>query len=33
MLYGGPLWAWRVNRALSRRLRASAFSTLDEARR
>src|SRR5690606_2908914 len=33
MLYGGPLWAWRVNRALSRRLRASAFSTLDGARR
>ena len=32
-IYGGPLWAWRVNRGLSRRLRASAFSTLDEARR
>ncbi|XRQ10108.1 quinone-dependent dihydroorotate dehydrogenase [Actinomadura welshii] len=33
MIYGGPLWAHRVNRALSRRLRGSAFRTLDEARR
>ena len=33
MIYGGPLWAHRVNRALSRRLRESTFRTLDEARR
>ncbi|HEY8481935.1 MAG TPA: quinone-dependent dihydroorotate dehydrogenase [Spirillospora sp.] len=33
MVYGGPLWAHRVNRDLSRRLRASAFRTLEEARR
>jgi dihydroorotate dehydrogenase len=33
MIYGGPFWARRVNRALSRRLRASAFRTLDDARR
>jgi dihydroorotate dehydrogenase len=33
MIYGGPFWAFRVNRALSRRLRASTFRTLDEARR
>ncbi|TDC55204.1 quinone-dependent dihydroorotate dehydrogenase [Actinomadura sp. KC345] len=33
MIYGGPLWARRVNRGLSRRLRESAFRTLDEARR
>jgi dihydroorotate dehydrogenase len=33
MIYGGPLWAHRVNRDLSRRLRASAFRTLDDARR
>ncbi|GAA4238227.1 quinone-dependent dihydroorotate dehydrogenase [Actinomadura meridiana] len=32
MLYGGPLWAHRVNRGLSRRLRESAFADLDEAR-
>lgn len=32
MIYGGPLWAHRVNRDLSRRLRGSAFRTLDEAR-
>ena len=33
MIYGGPLWAHRVNRDLSRRLRESAFRTLDDARR
>ncbi|TMQ99227.1 quinone-dependent dihydroorotate dehydrogenase [Actinomadura soli] len=33
MIYGGPFWAHRVNRALSRRLRESAFRTLPEARR
>ncbi|CND65309.1 dihydroorotate dehydrogenase PyrD [Mycobacterium tuberculosis] len=33
MIYGGPLWAHRVNRDLSRRLRASTFRTLDDARR
>ncbi|TDD33237.1 quinone-dependent dihydroorotate dehydrogenase [Actinomadura sp. KC06] len=33
MIYGGPFWAHRVNRALSRRLRESAFRTLAEARR
>ncbi|MGH3242613.1 MAG: quinone-dependent dihydroorotate dehydrogenase, partial [Spirillospora sp.] len=32
MIYGGPFWAHRVNRALSRRLRDSAFGTLPEAR-
>ncbi|NVI89521.1 quinone-dependent dihydroorotate dehydrogenase [Actinomadura sp. BRA 177] len=33
MIYGGPFWAHRVNRELSRRLRASTFRTLAEARR
>ncbi|WP_131736876.1 quinone-dependent dihydroorotate dehydrogenase [Actinomadura roseirufa] len=33
MIYGGPLWAHRINRDLSRRLRASAFPTLAAARR
>ncbi|GAA2398177.1 quinone-dependent dihydroorotate dehydrogenase [Actinomadura vinacea] len=33
MIYGGPLWAHRVQRDLGRRLRASAFPTLDAARR
>ncbi|WP_329518753.1 quinone-dependent dihydroorotate dehydrogenase [Spirillospora sp. NBC_01491] len=33
MIYGGPLWAHRVQSDLSRRLRGSAFATLDEARR
>ncbi|MEO3825690.1 quinone-dependent dihydroorotate dehydrogenase [Actinomadura sp. B10D3] len=33
MIYGGPLWAHRVNRGLARRLRAGAFRTLTEARR
>ncbi|RFU39985.1 quinone-dependent dihydroorotate dehydrogenase [Actinomadura logoneensis] len=32
MIYGGPFWAWRVHRDLSRRLRGSAFRTLSEAR-
>jgi dihydroorotate dehydrogenase len=33
MIYGGPLWAHRVHRDLSRRLRASAFASLEAARR
>ncbi|WUH99015.1 quinone-dependent dihydroorotate dehydrogenase [Spirillospora sp. NBC_00431] len=33
MIYGGPFWAHRVNRDLSRRLRESTFRTLSEARR
>ncbi|WP_242883509.1 quinone-dependent dihydroorotate dehydrogenase [Actinomadura litoris] len=33
MIYGGPLWAHRVNRALARRLRGSAFRTITAARR
>ncbi|RFS82128.1 quinone-dependent dihydroorotate dehydrogenase [Actinomadura spongiicola] len=32
MIYGGPLWAHHVNRALSRRLHESTFTTLDDAR-
>ncbi|WP_067451759.1 quinone-dependent dihydroorotate dehydrogenase [Actinomadura macra] len=32
MIYGGPLWAYRLNRGLSRRLRASAFPTISAAR-
>ncbi|WP_433331865.1 quinone-dependent dihydroorotate dehydrogenase [Spirillospora sp. CA-294931] len=32
MIYGGPLWAHRINRTLSRRLRESTFPTLDAAR-
>ncbi|MCP2337677.1 quinone-dependent dihydroorotate dehydrogenase [Actinomadura rupiterrae] len=32
MIYGGPLWAWRIHRDLSRRLRQSTFPTLAEAR-
>ncbi|MGK5551315.1 quinone-dependent dihydroorotate dehydrogenase [Actinomadura kijaniata] len=32
MIYGGPLWAHRVQRDLARRLRGSAFRTLEEAR-
>ncbi|MFI0482653.1 quinone-dependent dihydroorotate dehydrogenase [Actinomadura sp. 9N215] len=31
MIYGGPFWAHRVNRALSHRLRESTFQTLPEA--
>ncbi|GAA4089651.1 quinone-dependent dihydroorotate dehydrogenase [Actinomadura miaoliensis] len=31
MIYGGPLWAYRVHRSLSRRLRGSAFATLRDA--
>ncbi|HEX2315038.1 MAG TPA: quinone-dependent dihydroorotate dehydrogenase [Thermomonospora sp.] len=31
MIYGGPLWAHRVHRDLSRRLRGSAFATLQDA--
>ncbi|GLZ15498.1 dihydroorotate dehydrogenase (quinone) [Actinomadura sp. NBRC 104425] len=31
MIYGGPLWAYRVHRALSRRLRGSAFAALSDA--
>ncbi|QXJ22716.1 quinone-dependent dihydroorotate dehydrogenase [Actinomadura graeca] len=33
MIYGGPLWAHRLNRGLSRRLRGSAFPTIAAARR
>jgi dihydroorotate dehydrogenase len=33
MIYGGPFWARRVHRALSRRLRGSAFPSLEAARR
>jgi dihydroorotate dehydrogenase len=33
MIYGGPFWAHHVHRGLSRRLRASAFPSLDAARR
>ncbi|MFI6515068.1 quinone-dependent dihydroorotate dehydrogenase [Spirillospora sp. NPDC050679] len=33
MIYGGPLWAHRVHRDLARRLRGSAFATLEDARR
>ncbi|MEW2353227.1 quinone-dependent dihydroorotate dehydrogenase [Spirillospora sp. NPDC029432] len=32
MIYGGPLWASRTQRELGRRLRGSAFRTLDDAR-
>ncbi|GLZ09143.1 dihydroorotate dehydrogenase (quinone) [Actinomadura sp. NBRC 104412] len=32
MIYGGPLWAHRTNRALSRRLHGSAFRDLSAAR-
>ncbi|MBW8482092.1 quinone-dependent dihydroorotate dehydrogenase [Actinomadura parmotrematis] len=32
MIYGGPLWAAAVHRDLARRLRGSAFATLEEAR-
>ncbi|GGV17010.1 dihydroorotate dehydrogenase (quinone) [Actinomadura cremea] len=32
MIYGGPLWARRVQRDLSRRLRGSAYATLTDAR-
>ncbi|RKS79781.1 dihydroorotate oxidase A [Actinomadura pelletieri DSM 43383] len=32
MIYGGPLWAHHINRALSRRLRESTFPTLNDAR-
>ncbi|ACY95892.1 quinone-dependent dihydroorotate dehydrogenase [Thermomonospora curvata] len=31
MIYGGPLWAYRIHRDLSRRLRGSAFRTLQDA--
>ncbi|SEG73226.1 dihydroorotate oxidase A [Thermomonospora echinospora] len=31
MIYGGPLWAHQVHRDLSRRLRGSAFRTLQDA--
>ncbi|GAA3953546.1 quinone-dependent dihydroorotate dehydrogenase [Actinomadura viridis] len=33
MIYGGPFWAHRTQRDLARRLRGSAFPTLDAARR
>ena len=33
MVYGGPFWVSRVHRDLSRRLRGSAFPTLEAARR
>ncbi|WP_153532986.1 quinone-dependent dihydroorotate dehydrogenase [Actinomadura macrotermitis] len=33
MIYGGPLWAYRIHRELRRRLRGSAFATLADARR
>jgi dihydroorotate dehydrogenase len=33
MIYGGPLWAYRIHRALRHRLRTSAFRTLAEAAR
>ncbi|REE96955.1 quinone-dependent dihydroorotate dehydrogenase [Thermomonospora umbrina] len=31
MIYGGPLWAHRIHRDLSRRLRGSAFRTIEDA--
>ncbi|XVQ16311.1 quinone-dependent dihydroorotate dehydrogenase [Spirillospora sp. CA-255316] len=33
MIYGGPFWVGRVHRDLARRLRGSAFPTLEAARR
>jgi len=30
MIYGGPLWAYKINRDLSRRLRESSHQTLSE---
>lgn len=30
MIYEGPLWAWRVNRGLSRRLRRHGYSSVTE---
>ncbi|MCO1581011.1 quinone-dependent dihydroorotate dehydrogenase [Crossiella sp. SN42] len=30
LIYGGPLWPWRIHRDLSRRLRASGYRSLDE---
>ncbi|WP_019632185.1 quinone-dependent dihydroorotate dehydrogenase [Actinomadura atramentaria] len=33
MIYGGPFWAHRIHKDLSRRLRASTFKTLTDARR
>jgi dihydroorotate dehydrogenase len=30
-VYGGPLWPWRLNRGLERRLRESPWVTLEEA--
>ncbi|MEV5826708.1 quinone-dependent dihydroorotate dehydrogenase [Spirillospora sp. NPDC052242] len=32
MIYGGPLWARRVQRDLARRLHGSAFATIEDAR-
>ncbi|OLT31568.1 dihydroorotate dehydrogenase (quinone) [Actinomadura sp. CNU-125] len=32
MIYGGPLWARRVQRDLARRLRGSAYATIEDAR-
>ncbi|WP_030175602.1 quinone-dependent dihydroorotate dehydrogenase [Spirillospora albida] len=32
MIYGGPFWAHRMNRGLSRRLKGSAFATIGAAR-
>jgi dihydroorotate dehydrogenase len=31
MIYGGPLWAYRIHRDLSRRLSSSSFATLQDA--
>jgi dihydroorotate dehydrogenase len=31
MIYGGPLWAYRIHRELSRRLSSSTFRTLQDA--
>jgi dihydroorotate dehydrogenase len=31
MIYGGPLWAYRVHRSLARRLRGSAFRSISDA--
>lgn len=31
LIYGGPLWPWRINRGLVRMLRASGYSSLQEA--
>ncbi|MBO2449022.1 quinone-dependent dihydroorotate dehydrogenase [Actinomadura barringtoniae] len=30
MIYGGPLWAYKINRELARRLRGSSYRTLGE---